>query len=566
MCQKVCILFLCLSVTNASFVIGQQTKVLQHRWEVDPPLGEIWEQKQKSTGVRFDVERLRSSRAEDRLETAQHIYREHNNPNFSQKKRAAEILLNALQSGEENTQVRRAMLSAVLSVSDPSKADAIWSLAKSDLALIPLVERKLVEWKSPVAIVDWRKRIVAPNATPTELATALEGLAVVGNTEDRTALQGVVQASQTSIANKILAASAMGDQATDGLNAFAQTVLNSDLAQRHLITAHLLKRHSGTATAQQFERIIAEGDGNAHLVVYESMVKNMPEICFGFAQKMITHPDSNVRKVALKFLQTRPDATSIPMQATLLKDRNPDVRGIVVTNLLENARKGYRALVCDIVSVGLNSDSWQETEKSVEVAVGLEERIHCGRFIELLQHQRPEVKVVAGWALMELGNDPEMLSRMLVTAEKIAAELKSEDGSPLLVENQVKLSYLLEAFGKNNFLPAIPFLEKFIPKSETKYGSVGRGSAIWSLGKLNKGIDNKELRDKLYARMSDFGPIIQEEFLVRFMCHLALGEMAQPESREMLEKYREAPPSPIGYAGSWAILQLEKAAALNVEK
>jgi len=566
MFRKANFLFLCLWVANASDVIGQQTKVLQHRWEVDPPLGAIWEQKQSRPSIRFDVEKLKSRFAADRLETAQSIYREHSNPNFIQKARAIELLLDTLQSGEENVQVSRAMVSALLSVSDPSNAKSIWSLAKSDAALLPMVERKLVEWKSPVAIEDWRKRIVDPNASPTELATALEGLAVVGNGEDRKALQNVIRASQTSDANKYLAASALGAQATDGLNVFAQTVMESNLVQRHLIAAHLLKRHSGTTTAIQFERIIAGGDGTAQFVVYESMIQNMPDICLGYAPQMVSHPDSAIRKIAVQFLQTRPDVESIQLQATLLNDRNPDVRSTVAKNLLEKAMQGQRELINGIATTRLSLDSWEGVEKSILIAVGLEERAHCEKFIELLFHPRPEVKMTAGWALMELGDEPEVLSSMLKAAEQIAAELKAIPTVVVPFEDQVKLSYLLEAFGKNDFQPASQLLEKFIPKAEANYGVVSRASAIWALGKLNRRKDNKNLRSKLYERMSDFAPINPEQLLVRFMSHLALGEMAHPESREMLEKYREGMPSPVGFAGNWAILQLDQASAQEVEK
>ena len=567
MFRKASFLFLCLWIANATSVIGQQTRALQHRWEVDPPLGAIWEPQQTAQTIRFDVEQLRSRFAADRLETAQFIYREHNNPNFSQKTRALELLLNALQSGEVSIPIRRAMVSAALSIADSSKAESIWLLAKSDTSLLPLVERKLVEWRSSVAIEDWRKRIAEPNARPTELATALEGLAVVGNAEDRLALQTVIRASQTSVTNRYLAALALGAQATDGLNAFAQNVMESDLVQRYLIAAHLLKRHSGATTASQFQQIIADGDGSSQLVVYESMAQNMPDDCFGYAKQMVSHPDSGVRKTAVQFLQTRPEVESIQLQATLLSDRNPEVRSIVAKNLSEKARQGHRELVNSIVAFHLNSDSWQGVEKSIEVAVAIEERTHCREFLRLLFHPRPEVKMTAGWALMELGDEPETLASMLAVAEKIAAELKASvfvASSPN--EEQIKLSYLHEAFGKFDYQAASRFLEKFIPKAEAQYGIVSRASAIWALGKLNEGRDNEKLRGKLYERMSDFSPINPEDVLVRFMSHLALGEMAQPESREMLEKYREGLPSPVAYAGNWALLQLDQAAAKKVEK
>jgi hypothetical protein len=454
------------------------------------------------------------------------------------------------------------MVAATLSLGDGSHADVLWSLAKSDAALLPAVERKFVEWKSPIALTEWRKRLGDPKAKPTELATALEGLAVVGNADDRLALQAVILASHTSVANKHLAACALGELVTKGLNAFAQQVMESDLDQRYLIASQLIRLHSGEQTATQLREILTEGPASAQLVAYRSVSQGFPEVAREFAKPMTSHSDPGLRTLALQFLQRYSDAECLAIQGALLKDRNPGVRSLVAKHLLEKAKQGHRAQVDECVVSHLNASEWTGIERAIVVAVGLEDRSHCKAFLRLLEYPRPEVNLIAGWALKEIGDEPEILAAMLGQAERMTAELNSMTSvSKISLTDRIGLSFLHEAFGKNHYEPASPMLMKYIPKSGHQFGNVSRASAIWSLGKLNKGKDNKELREKLYDRMGDLGPINPEDYLVRFNCNLALGEMANPDSREVIIRYREQLPSPLAHAAEWALSQIDQAAA-----
>lgn len=564
MLRKASGLFFILFSATSSFVFGQQTLELQHQWEVDPPLGNIWDPTRSTRSILFDIELLKSRLTKDRLQVAQSISLEHNNPKFRQRERALELLIAGLKSGEENLLVKRAMVAATLSLGDGSHADVLWSLAKSDAALLPAVERKLVEWKSPIALTEWRQRLGDPKAKPTELATALEGLAVVGNADDRLALQAVILASHTSVANKHLAARALGELVTKGLNAFAQQVMESDLDQRYLIASQLIKLHSGEQTATQMRRILTEGPASAQLVVYRSVSQGFPEVAREFARPMTLHSDPGLQTLALQFLQQLSDDECLEIQGALLKDRNPGVRSLVAKHLLEKATQGHRARVDECVVSHLNAAEWTGIEKAIVVAVGLEDRSHCKAFLRLLEHPRPEVNLIAGWALKEIGKEPEVLAGMLGYAERMTVELNSMTNvSKISQTDRIGLSYLHEAFGKNHYEPASQMLMKYIPKSGHQFGNVSRASAIWSLGKLNKGKDNEALREKLHDRIGDIAPVNPEDFLVRFACNLALGEMANPESREVIVRYREQLPSPLAHAAEWALSQIDQASAVK---
>ena len=561
-CTPLCFCILLIATPSISF--GQQTKFLQHLWEVDPPLGDIWETKQTTRTIRFDVDSLRSPYAKDRLETAQQICLEHSNPNFHQRERAIELLVERLKSGEENLQIRRAMFSAAVSVGDESHTEVLWSLAKSDSVILSLVERNLVRWKSAAALKVWRQRLSEPNAKPTELATALEGLAVVGNSDDRIKLQDFLGASHTSIANKYLAACALGALVTEGLNEFAQQVMDSDLEQRHLIASQLLKLHSGVKTETQLRQILADGSASAQLVAYRSMTERIPDLAREFAKQMTTNLDPGLRILALEQLQKFSDDESLQIQAELLNDRDPTVRGLVAKHLLEKAKQGQRGKVNEVVVSHLNSEVWTGIEQAIVVAVGLQDRSHCKTIVRLMEHPRIEVNMRAGWALMEIADESEILASMLTHAEAMTVELKNvEKRTSITHTDQIRLSYLHEAFGKNRYQPATEMLTNYIPKTGHQFGIVSRASAIWALGKLNKGINNKVLLASLYKRIMDLAPINPEDPLVRFACNLAVGEMANPESRETIEKYNEGLPSPLGYAAHWALSQIDQAAAVK---
>ena len=561
--SKASFLFCAILIAMPSIANGQQTQFLQHLWEVDPKLGDgdIWAIKPANRTIQFTVESLKSPFAKDRLETAQKICLEHQNPNFRQHEQAIGLLIERLKSGEENLQARRAMFAAVVALGNATHADVLWSIAKSDSAILSLVEKNLVRWKSSAALTNWRQRLLEPNAKPTELATALEGLAAVGNSEDRIALQTLIRDSRISIPNKYLAASALGSLIAEGLNEFAQQVLDSNLEQRHLIASQLLKSHSGVKTEMQLQQILRDGTASAQLVAFRSMTERMPDVALKLAKEVTTRSDPGLRTIAIEHLQKYSDDESLQTQSALLKDRHPDVRKLVAKHLIAKAKQGQRAKVDEFVSEHLNSEFWTAIEQAIVVTVALQDRRHCKTLLSLLEHPRREVNMLAGWALMELAEESDVFAGMLEHAEKMTAVLKSNNAVPITTTDQIRLSYIHQAFGKNRYRPATEMLLKYIPKSGHQFGPVARASAIWALGKLNKGVNNKSLLTSLYGRITDLNPLNPEDPLVRFACNLAVGEMASLASRETIEKFNEGLPTPLGYAAHWALSQIDQAAA-----
>lgn len=540
---------------------GQRTKLLQHFWEVDPDFGDIWVSPTRETLLRFDPDSLNSTEVDERVRIARLICREHNNSQLD-KARCLELLLGRLEKNDEPIQARRAILSAALLLDDGSHAEMLWKVAQHDVLLRSFVERALIGWKNPLAVETWRQRLKDPLARPTEVSSAIEGLGIVGGKSDTEQLQAILRGNATTDANRYLAAVALGKLSVDGLNDLAQQVLDSDLPQRFLIAANLLSQHTSERTQEQLRVIFSEGSNAAQFVAAQACVEHFPTTAAEFLPQMVAHADSDVRRLALSVLNTMPDEASTRLQGKFLSDRNVEIRRAAGSQLVKRAGGGQRGLVDEIVTEHMNAESWQGIEQAIIVTVGLQDRSRNPKLVGLLEHPRPEVNMHSGWAIMELVQDVATLASIEPHVQKGTA-LLAENGVnlPLARSDTIRLSFLFEAFGRNQFEPMESLLMKYVPKNGYKMGYPTRASAIWALGQLNKDKDNRALRKALEERIADLPPVLPEDPLVRFSCVLALGEMGYADSLPTINQFNEPKPSPMGYACDWAIEQINKSNA-----
>jgi HEAT repeat protein len=182
--------------------------------------------------------------------------------------------------------------------------------------------------------------------------------------------------------------------------------------------------------------------------------------------------------------------------------------------------------------------------------------------VELLSHPRAEVNMLAGWALMELAEEPEILEEVYAHAQKATEflSIRGPDGK-YKDTDLIRISYLLEALGRKRYEPAIGMLLKYVPKNDFKLGIVSRASAIWALGQLLDDKDDPALRARLMERMRDLAPVLPEDYLVRFSCALALGEMGFEDSIATLEEFNDGSLSELGHACTWALGKIRSATA-----
>ena len=549
---------------QCDYTFAQYSQPLQHLWEVQPDLGDIWNRANQPTRLLFDIELLDSSEIQDQVHAAQLICNSYESKAFTPpvRDRAIELLVAKLEKGNMPLQVHRSMVSALALISDGSHAKMLWDVSQRDPLARSRVERSLVQWKSLVAIESWRGRLKVTDARPVDIALALEGLAAVGDPKDNNALEEVLRGNRTTQSNRHLAANAMGQLNQKGLEELAKSVLASNVEHRYLLAAHLIKRHTSESALEYMRVIYEEGPPVAQRIAAHSICVLFPMTAVEFAPRFLTHDDPEVRLSALAFLQSQTDETSLKLQGSLLRDRNSDVRQLVGNQLTAKAKAGQKAIVDECITEQLNGELWPGIEQAILVAVRLKDTSRCRKFVELLSHPQAEVNMFAGWALMELAEEPEILEEVYAHAQKATEflSIRGPDGK-YKDTDLIRISYLHEALGRKRYEPAIGMLLKYVPKNDFKLGIVSRASAIWALGQLLDDKDDPALRARLMERMRDLAPVLPEDYLVRFSCALALGEMGFEDSIATLEEFNDGSLSELGHACTWALGKIRSATA-----
>jgi hypothetical protein len=271
----------------------------------------------------------------------------------------------------------------------------------------------------------------------------------------------------------------------------------------------------------------------------------------------LIHEDGKLRSLALQSLSTSVQPGAIASQTPLLNDPVDEVRTLARKNLITAANNGLQAEVNEAINTTIDRGQWRGLEQAILIIAALRDTQRCDILLQFIDHPQPEVHMHAAWALMELANEPIVVEQIFERCLALTQLLESGAG-PLKKSESIRGSFLIEALGRNRFLPALPMLQKYIPKQEFKMGNLTRASAIWSIAQMKKGEDDPGLRKQLIERIKDMPPLNPENYLVRFACILALGEFGFPDAVDTITTFGGDPPDPLGTASRWAIEQIRK--------
>lgn len=536
-------------------LFAREPILLEHRWEVEPPLEPNWIVVSPEVTTTLDVQRLTSPLKQIRVAEAQNVVLLSEKKLLAGQEPAREAIYQALEAGEENRQALLALVSAAISLSDASHAERLWQLSRNHDEARHVVERALVRWKSPAALELWRERL-AGDPPVRELLTALEGLAVVGDGSERAALERLLQSDGLAEPLKVAAASTLGQLVDSGLEDLATQIRQQNLPQRDLIAAHLLDRHATPEAKKIVLDILAGKNHPAQVKSYATLVTIDPESARQQAESLMKHPDNSMRHQVVQVLNRLDDEASLRLQAELMQDVNFDIRCTVRENLAQKAQlASLQPIVDSVIDYYLTSDSYRGCEQAILLATALGQQERCPQLVALLEHPQPEVNMRAAWALQEMVEDPALLSAMLEHASEITQQLV--DGEKVATTDVLRLAYILEAFGRTRYEPSIEMLRLYVPKDGQRMHAFSRTSAIWALGKLFEGSQDAQLAKQLAERLLDDNPIEPEEDIVKYASAIALGWIGNPTSPAELQKSPETPPFPVGLATEWALQQFE---------
>jgi hypothetical protein len=536
---------------------AKQTVPLQHSWEIDPDFGDIWRTMLPVRSQFIDLRLLESDQVQERLAISQLICLNHDRQGFKDRGRALELLLAQVRNPLNPLLVKRSMLSAASLLDDGSNAKLLWEAAQEDPVALAALEPFLIKWKVTESRELWRKRLGNPSTANADLILAIEGIGQVGQASDVALLEKILRANRSTPSTRLLACRAIGNLASEGMSGLAKQIVQSDVEDKHLLAASVLARHRDAAALELLQTIFETGSSPSQRIAAGAIATGHSQFAIEMAGKWILHPDDQIRITGLTTLQQQPSPERIRMQSTLLGDVSTQVRQLVREQLRELAQGDHRPSVDECLGEQLASGSWRALEQSLVLMVELQDRTRLMRIVELLEHEQAEVNIHAGWALMELANDPTTLAAMVPHAQRITQEL--EPASRVLPKQDIiRLSYLFEAFGRNRYEPVLEMLYKYIPKDNFKMGNLSRCSAIWAIGKIKKEVDDPELRAKFRERINDLPPMNPEHYLVRYACILALGEFGYKDSKDVAGRHAAEDRNALGFASRWAIEQIDR--------
>lgn len=542
----------CLLITFATvdFARGQTTLPLQHLWEVQPNLGDIWTMGNQPRSVYIDFDRLLSNDPQIRLDTARVICANYDRPGFGDKAKAIERLIAALARSDETVLARRALISAACLLDDGTNAGRLWELSRNDTVSDHEVQEALIRWESDSALDSWRNVLRDPTSPSALTKLAIRGLGVRETNEDKKLLAAILESESASIEHRLLAAKSLGNIQTTGLTPLARKYMESNLPEREMIAVSLLSKHTDDDALQLILAVHEKGVSPAKRRAAEILANQSQKISEELAQGWLNDSDVHFRELALQVASAGDSFKAIEVAGRLLRDNEERLRRYARRDLLELA-SGHREVIDALIKRELSGDDWRSIEQSIILIAELRDSSRCEELLSLLDHPQPEVHMHAAWALRDLSEAGPILDRLLEKAAALTDSLEQES-KPFGKSNVIMLSLVLETFGRHKDERAYEMLTKYIPKNDYKMGNLSRASAIWAIGQIKRNEDNPELRAKLRERIKDLPPEKPENYLVRFNCILALGEFGFQESQEVIEQYSGAPPNPLGYAGIWA--------------
>jgi hypothetical protein len=523
----------------------------------DIPMAPI-ESRLPAGAVDLWLEYLDRPEADYRSKAAQTIAAAHRR-GYSRVKEAVPELIEALDRDRETDLVRAVIAECLIELDAKAAAPSLFKHAQaggSDLRY--LVEPALARWDYAPARTVWLGRLDDPATPPTELLLAIRGLGAVRESKAVDKLRTLAMAPRAPRALRVEAAAALGAIRDKGLEKDAASVAgaNADLVSR-LIAANLLARHDSPEAVALLNRLADDSEPAVARPAVDRLIAIDPQLVVKKAEKLLRSPDAPLRLHATSIMFRRPSPDFMRLLADALDDPNPEVRVQARKHLVElGADQALRQKIITEGTRMLAGDQWRALEQAAILLTQLDHKPAAERFFELLEFGRPEVNITAGWGLRRLAV-PATLPRIVEHVEKhYKKSAAAKFSNPDVVAVEHRLSQLNQLLGAQKYQPADRVLRLFVPKQPLVEA---RAAAVWSLGLLHEGKDDKALGTQLEERLNDGGSIPPEDPRVCLMSAITIGRLRAKHTLPSLEKHcpsGQLSRSAIPNACAWAMAQI----------
>ncbi|WP_186775008.1 HEAT repeat domain-containing protein [Allorhodopirellula solitaria] len=460
-----------------------------------------------------------------------------------------------LDASDQNRDLVRAAAQALIAIDSKSDADRLADAAvEYGGTVAQVIEPALGAWNSDAMKSHWLQRIGSPAASGNRLLMAIEGLGALGAEEAAPTLVEIVRQRHAAPRVRMAAARVLSQLDSSEVVGLAQSLLREDTYRQPLaaiMSIELLKRHNDDDAIELFKSLLESPNLAVQGGALSQLYRIDPEQVDQYVPRFVDSRDAAVRSVCARSMIATRKQKNIERLAVMLDDQNPSLRREVAAGLVALAdQQDLKDEIQQRVFEVLRQDSWQGCEQAAVVLAKLDFKASGPRMVELLTHQRGEVKVASAWGLTQLRIE-ELLPAMLEHAQQIHAGFQSDrynDEMPGLSDH---VAHLFIAMGDQSYAPAAPLMRQYLPKNYS-LGLHARAAAAWALGLIHEDDPPADLVTIMVGRINDVYSLEPESGAVRRMCAVSLGRMeaesALPDLRE--QAGTEAPAS---RACDWAI-------------
>ncbi|MCU0711866.1 MAG: hypothetical protein MUC43_07380 [Pirellula sp.] len=556
--------------TFVSFLLGgafaatglcQSNFPTTNRYELDPPLDGLWVVSEPQNAVRVVFSKLESKDLEVQLDELRRINKFATLIPSDESVRVMEWVQSKLKDSLTNEQkpdrpntrlFSQALMTAMAKLGDASQSELVWIVGekKADLAL--QAEEILVGWKSSLPLKTWRARIAELRGDWQAISLAIQGVEALDDKESVPILTDLLSKPNLPLPIKLIGSRVLGRLKTDGLESLASNFLASQFSSKELIAAQLIAEHRSDAALAIQQDLIKSDQPAAASIAYQSISKFHSQQADLLAHALLDHKEFTVRELAIANLAKNPIEKNLRRLSEAFFDSHVGLRDQARESLFQHASAPeLKPIVDTLVDTQISSNNNLAIEQALILAVQLDRKDLCKRFLVLLNHENEFIRIRAAWGLQEIATSEEVILQVLDFTKRLTEQLK--DGKGVSISERLQLAYLLHVFGANEYKPAEPLLREYVPELAQKMTPHARASAIWSLGKILQGSKDSALSGQLQERFFDQGPPDAELENVRYACAITLARLGAMDDPTILTSAGGTLPYKMGVAVAWAI-------------
>ena len=484
-------------------------------------------------------------------------------------------LVDLLRQEQTDREVRLAAIRTLSVLEATSEAELLADLARQHGSRVAsLVEPILARWHSPAMKDAWLRRLsiataessnarsnatttspAAPKAGRVEILNAIRGVGAIGAKEATESLTTILNGKIWPAQHRLASAAALGNIHDSGLIEHADRLAATGELLPQLLAVKLLKSHSDAPTIDVLKRLRESEETTVQAGALTRLFEIDPELVEPFSDEAISSRDVNVRRIGAESMIHKRTPERMAPLSTLLDDVNPGLRTDVANAMVYLANSaGLREAVIENATNVLSQNSWRGCEQATMVLVNLDHK-PCGtRLVELLNHDRDEVKVATAWGLGRLAVEKH-LPAMLEQANAIHSGFLAADTHWRTLGYEGQIAHLFQTFGLMRYQPADEVLRAYLPKN-LGLGENSRPAAAWAIGFLYEGNAPEDLVKLLVTRLNDINSDPPEIGNYRYGAAISLGRMKAESAYEELAKYANPNGGPVGMACLWGMSQI----------